>query len=230
MPKNQGSKRKERNSSGNNDGINKQCKQRGPSGDLETSVSDVLRQANSVLYASDSDIKKPVDNCEVFVSGGNSVSDVRGRMASDGGQSCINALTKTIQLLVQRIASMEKKLDGIQSLEKKVTDFEKEVRKVWIAIEDQAKATEERVIRLEDRVELADMGTSLISTRVSDLERQCDELHDEVTYPQSQTMRNNLIFTNITEDNATGSEPAEAEGSYEVSSEALQGYGGRNTV
>ena len=104
---------------------------------------------------------------------------------------------------------MEKKLDGIQSLDKKVTDFEKEIRKVWIAIEDRAKATEERVIRLEDRVELVDMGSTLMSTRVSDLERQRDELHAEVTYLQSQSMRNNLIFTNIPEDNSTGNEPAE---------------------
>ncbi|KAH3824262.1 hypothetical protein DPMN_126095 [Dreissena polymorpha] len=53
------------------------------------------------------------------------------------------------------------------------------------------------------------MGTSLIFTRVSNYERQRDELHDKVTYLKSQTMRNNRIFTNITEDNATGSEPAE---------------------
>ncbi|KAH3860388.1 hypothetical protein DPMN_023286 [Dreissena polymorpha] len=182
MPKHQGSKRKERDSSGNSGGVNKHCQQRGPSGDLCTSVSDVLKQVNAVLYASDSDLRKPVDTCEVFVSGGDNVSDIRCRMASDGGQPCINALTETIQLLVQRITSMEKKLDGIQSLEKKVTDFEKEIRTVWVAIEDRAKSTEERVIRLEDRLELADMGTSLISTRVSDLERQRDELHDEVTY------------------------------------------------
>ncbi|KAH3853515.1 hypothetical protein DPMN_096040 [Dreissena polymorpha] len=53
------------------------------------------------------------------------------------------------------------------------------------------------------------MGSTLMSTRVSELERQRDKLYEEVTYLQSQSLRNNLIFTNIPEDNLTGNESAE---------------------
>ncbi|KAH3853516.1 hypothetical protein DPMN_096041 [Dreissena polymorpha] len=132
MPKNQGGKRKDRNSSGNSGSVtnkSKQCKQRGPSDDLnlDTSLSGLLSQVNSVLYKSDLGLRQSVDTCEVFVSGGE--SDVRNKMASAGVQPCINALTETIQLLVQRVCSIEKKLDCIQSLEKKMTDFEKEIRR-----------------------------------------------------------------------------------------------------
>ncbi|KAH3843074.1 hypothetical protein DPMN_116581 [Dreissena polymorpha] len=76
---------------------------------------------------------------------------------------------------------MEKELDGIQSLDK-MTDFKKEIRQVWVVIEDSAKVIEERVNRLEDMVELVNKRSTLVSTRVSDLERQRDELQEEVPY------------------------------------------------
>ncbi|KAH3741012.1 hypothetical protein DPMN_047730 [Dreissena polymorpha] len=69
--------------------------------------------------------------------------------------------------------------------ELKGVNFEKEIRKVWVTIEDRAKATEKRVKRLDDRVDFVDMGSNLMSTRVSDLERQRDELHEERTYLQA---------------------------------------------
>ncbi|XP_052217926.1 uncharacterized protein LOC127835529 [Dreissena polymorpha] len=41
------------------------------------------------------------------------------------------------------------------------------------------------------------------------LEKERDTLRDNVSYLQSQSMRNNLIFTGVTEDNSTGNEPPE---------------------
>ena len=40
-------------------------------------------------------------------------------------------------------------------------------------------------------------------------EKQREELRDDVAYLKSQSMRNNLVFTNIQEDNSTGNETAE---------------------
>ena len=81
---------------------------------------------------------------------------------------------------------MEKKLEGIQLMEKKVPYFENEIRKVWVVIDDRAKGTGERVSPLQERLELINMGFTLMSTRVREIERKRDELHEEVTYLQSQ--------------------------------------------
>ncbi|KAH3691466.1 hypothetical protein DPMN_192996 [Dreissena polymorpha] len=49
------------------------------------------------------------------------------------------------------------------------------------------------------------MGSAILSSRVA-------ELHGDVVYLQSLSMRNNLVFTNIPEDNAPGNETSEESG------------------
>jgi len=87
-----------------------------------------------------------------------------------------------------------------------VSDFDKELKKMWVAMEDRAKRGDERLDRLEDRVDGTDIGVARVESRLADLEKQREELRDDMTYMKSQSMRNNLIFTNIPEDNSSGSE------------------------
>ncbi|XP_052820392.1 uncharacterized protein LOC128246240 [Mya arenaria] len=210
MTKSKSTKRKDRNSSGNSsENVNKSkvSKQRGPSEDLNQSVSDILSQANAVLYAENSDADKNGDS-SVFVSEETEGEVVGGaaKMAEGGRQPTNKDLMDCMKAMNSKLSEMEKKLGTIEVLERKVTDFEKELRKVWVALEDRAKRTDERVMRLEDRVESVDMGTGLLSSRVAALEKQREELRDDLTYMKSQSMRNNLVFTNITEDNSNGNE------------------------
>lgn len=90
-----------------------------------------------------------------------------------------------------------------------MTNFEKELSKVWTKLEDSNNKTNERVERVEDRVGSVDMGCALLSSRIADLEKERDELRDDLTYMKSQSMRNNLIFTNIPEEANTDVESLE---------------------
>ncbi|XP_052238670.1 uncharacterized protein LOC127849972 [Dreissena polymorpha] len=76
-------------------------------------------------------------------------------------------------------------------------------------IEDRVRKVDERVTRIEDTVDGADIHAAQLSERVQELEKQRDTLRDNVTYLQSQSMCNNLIFTGVSEDNSNGSEPSE---------------------
>lgn len=62
---------------------------------------------------------------------------------------------------------------------------------------------------MEDRVDSVDMSTALLSSRMADLEKKRDELQDDLTYMKAQSMRNNLVFTNIPEEVGTEIETAE---------------------
>ncbi|KAH3719801.1 hypothetical protein DPMN_062675 [Dreissena polymorpha] len=115
----------------------------------------------------------------------------------------------SILALNERLNKIETKLGNIDRLDKKVSEFEKELKKVCIALEERAKRTDERARTLEDNVELVDMGSALLSSRVADLEKQREELREDVVYLLSQSMRNNFVFTNIPEDNASGNETSE---------------------
>ncbi|KAH3709356.1 hypothetical protein DPMN_068818 [Dreissena polymorpha] len=55
----------------------------------------------------------------------------------------------------------------LENLERKVMDFDKELKKIWLALDDRVKRTDA-------------------------LEKQREELRDSVAYLKSQSMRNNL--------------------------------------
>ena len=60
---------------------------------------------------------------------------------------------------------------AIDSLERKVLDFESEMKKVWLALDERSKRTEE-VMRLEDKVDSADIGIGLLDSRVSEMDKR----------------------------------------------------------
>lgn len=223
-------KRKKRNSSGNIESVNKQFKTRGPSEENtdsldDTSVSTVLSEVNAVLYDNVADVSNivaqnvDVDICNTSVFENPVVSPSTPKelnMATNlvtgvtsGNEPTNKDLMDFMKSINDRLASIESKLGTLDVLEKKVTNFEKELSKVWVALGDNTKITNERVNHVENRVDLVDMETVLLSTRVADLEKERDELREDLTYMKSQSMRNNLIFTNIPEESGTDIEAAE---------------------
>ncbi|XP_053383295.1 uncharacterized protein LOC128549767 [Mercenaria mercenaria] len=78
--------------------------------------------------------------------------------------------------------------------------FEKDMRSLWVAIDERGKRVDERVAKVEDKVDGMDIGAGLMANRISDLEKERDSLRDDVVYLKSQSMRNNLVFTGIPED------------------------------
>jgi len=53
---------------------------------------------------------------------------------------------------------------------------------------------------IEEKTESVDIALAQASSKISSLEKQRDELKNDLTYLQSQSMRSNLVFTNIPED------------------------------
>jgi len=78
-----------------------------------------------------------------------------------------------------------------------------------VTMENRAKRRDERLDRLEDRVDGIDIGVARVESRLTDLEKQRGELRDDMTYMTSQSTKNNLVFTNIPEDNSSGSESSD---------------------
>ncbi|KAH3735050.1 hypothetical protein DPMN_041511 [Dreissena polymorpha] len=85
---------------------------------------------------------------------------------------------------------MEKKMDAINNIEKRIGALEKDVNKQFVAIEDRMKKVDERVTRLKDKVDGADIRAARLSERVQELEKERNTLRDNVSYPPSQSKRN----------------------------------------
>jgi len=217
MPKSKCSKRKERNSSDNDPNASKVCKQRGPSADTETGnvpISEIINKANSVLFN--------VENLEnsVFLqspscSGRGSLISETGSvedyciMANKSDEPTIRDVMALLTTVSSRLQCLEVKMNIIESIEKRMENFEKDIKRLWVVHEDRSKKVEERVSRVEDKVDGADIHAAELAERVHELEKERDTLRDNVSYLQSQSMRNNLVFTSVPEANESGNETPE---------------------
>lgn len=207
MPK----KRKSRNSSGNeSEQVNKSknLKTRGPSGDQGISVSEILSETNAVLYKTEDTIVSAADS-EVFLESSSTVQNLSKllTMASVPNSSNIPGVQDPtnkdifdfLKKIDSRLISVEKRLDSLKEVEKKVDSVEKDLKRLWVAVEDRNKIFDERITKLEEKSESLDFGLSMINSKVIQLEKEKESLQENLTYLQSQSMRNNLLFGNIPE-------------------------------
>lgn len=202
-------KRKSRNSSGNDseNHNSKQRKQRGPSGDQpeSTPVSDILSWTNSILYG-DEDLS--IDKSVFEEDSADSDSSENSNMADGNSQDepTNRDIMNCLKGLSGRLEAVEKKLSGIDKIEQRMSSFEKEIKGIWLAIDDKMKKVDDRVTRLENAADGADIHSAQVASRVEVLEKEKERLQDDLAYVKSQTMRNNLIFVGVPEDNTGGRE------------------------
>jgi len=68
---------------------------------------------------------------------------------------------------------------------------------VWLHVEDKTKETNDKLNKVDDRVDGLELAEGLHRDRLTQLEKENSKLHGTISYLQSQSMRNNLFFCNI---------------------------------
>lgn len=91
----------------------------------------------------------------------------------------------------------------------KVSVIEDDLKPLKVAVRDRNKAVDGRINKIQDKVESCDFAVGLVNDKVVTLEKENESLKENLTYLQSQSMRNNLIFTNIPEEEAETNERSE---------------------
>ena len=94
---------------------------------------------------------------------------------------------------------MGKKLNTLDYLEKKVSSFENELKSLKLSVSDHLKKIDEKVLKADERVDTLEFSLGVVIDELSQLKKQKSTMQDELLYVQSQSMRNNLIFSNLTE-------------------------------
>ncbi|KAH3817806.1 hypothetical protein DPMN_119361 [Dreissena polymorpha] len=118
-------------------------------------------------------------------------------MAESGHEPTINDVMNCVRTIDTRLVGIERILHAVDSVEQIVCDFDKEFKKIWVALEDKVKRTDARAcVRLKKRW-----------SWWTYLEKERNELRDDVAYLKSQSMRNYLVFTHYPADNSTESDP-----------------------
>jgi hypothetical protein len=98
-----------------------------------------------------------------------------------------------------KIENVELKLKTLDNLEKKVDNFENDLKKMWLNIHENKKCTDDKINKLEERVEVVEFSGSSSDSKIEDLQKSNTELKGEISYLKSQQMRNNLLFGGVPE-------------------------------
>ncbi|KAH3722264.1 hypothetical protein DPMN_065220 [Dreissena polymorpha] len=83
------------------------------------------------------------------------------------------------------------------------------IKKLWVALDERMKKVDDRVKWVEDKVDWADINAAQMASQIDELKKEREATRDDDSYLQSQSMRNNLMFTSVPEDNASGNETPE---------------------
>lgn len=175
-------KRKASDSSANNGGERKSGRYTStPDGVI---VSNILKETNSILFENEGNLDGNTTlNLETLfnsVSESDTDSEVSikeqaktekltelSKMANKPPSDCpTNADLMTILTKINdRLGSVEKRLCSLESLEKKVSSFEKDLAKLWNCINDQNVKMGERLNVVEEKVESSDYNLGLITSK-----------------------------------------------------------------
>lgn len=95
---------------------------------------------------------------------------------------------------------MEKRLETLDKVEKKVDDFDKELKKLWVHITDQNTKITDKVTAVEDKSDNVALAVGLAQDKIQELESANEKLKSSLTDIEAQSMRNKLVFGGLEED------------------------------
>lgn len=157
----------------------------------------MLSETNKVLYQ---------DECEqlsqVTVTTKNSfgvLADMEQQSSLTKHEPTNSDIVTILGNIERRISDMDKRMATLESLEKKVDSFDIELKKIWLYIDSKTKSMDDKIGKIQDQVDSVEMVAGFGQDRMQQLEQENKVLKESITYLQSQSMRNNLIFGNIEE-------------------------------
>lgn len=71
------------------------------------------------------------------------------------------------------LCEMNTKLKTLDTLEDKVQDFEKDLERLWLHIEDKSKTINEKLDKLNDRFDNSELAEGINRDKIVELEKKC---------------------------------------------------------
>lgn len=127
-------------------------------------------------------------------TGGTSVGGGSGDSPSNSD------ILKYLKRMDSKISVMDNKLNKLDVLEQKVSSFDSELKKLWTFVHDQFKESKDAMSKVSERIDTLEFSLGIAQKQITQLTSDKAKVNDSLLYVQSQSMRNNLIFTGITED------------------------------
>lgn len=171
---------------------------------VQADVSDSIHRANSVLYGGESDLELDISVFESSLSSNMSEPGDKGN-TEGGSTSATNSSTnleilKHLKRIESKMTVMDNKLNKLDTLEQKVSNFDSDLKKLWTFVHDQFKDNKDAMLKVSERMDTLEFSLGVAQEQITQLTSDKAKVSDSLLYVQSQSMRNNLVFTGITED------------------------------
>ena len=173
--------------------------------DEQLGVSDILSEASSVLYADQCNEYEMIPCQQGNPKGNPSVGQNTGTCTpqltslKDSPVPSNLDIMKYLTKLDGKLTDMGDRLTKLDTLETKVNSFEAELKKLWVHIDDKYRKSEDRVRAVEGQVDGIAFDVGVAQDKMTQIEQDHNKFKESLTYLQSQSMRNNLIFSGIAE-------------------------------
>lgn len=123
------------------------------------------------------------------------------KMASEEN-TCIPSNSEIMKHLIKiesKLENIDIKLKTLDVLESKVDKFERDLKSLWLNVHDTKKDTDDKLLKFDDRISHVEISNAEKLSKLESLEKENDQIKEDLSYLRSQSMRNNLIFGGISE-------------------------------
>lgn len=121
------------------------------------------------------------------------------------GQPVTNSIpgvnTELMRFLNTKFDEVNKKLEKLDLLEKRVSDIDGKVSRLWSDLDERVKTNAENVTRVENKSEQTEFELAKTQEELATLKEQNQGIKDSINDIQSKAMINNLIIGGVDEAN-----------------------------
>jgi hypothetical protein len=150
---------------------------------MMASVSEILGETNAVLYAEDP-MMNNTQNVKRGMSGPSTAASDGQTAKNDETKEPTNSeLVVYLKKIVNKMSDMDEKLKRLEIVEKKVDNFESEMKKLWSHVHGCDTRTEVRLHKVDVRVTAVEEKTvefeksvAYVSNKIDDFQVKCKEL------------------------------------------------------
>ena len=146
------------------------------------------------------------DNATASHGNGNTREDnstVRVPPIFDQGSTQGTTNNDILQYLIKmdsKISAMDKRLSKLDAMERGIANLGAEMNKMWTYIYDNINHTKSKLDETQIKVESVEFALGITNDKVTQLQREKDSLHSDLLHLRSQSMRSNLIFSRLPEE------------------------------
>ena len=122
-------------------------------------------------------------------------------------QTCKHALSNTtnsdilqyLKNIDTKISTMNDKLAKLDVMEKDISKLGTEMTKMWTYVYDNTNTVASKLSETQSKVESLEFAVGISNDKLTQMQKEKDTMHSDLLYLQSQSMRNNLIFSRLPE-------------------------------